>query len=129
MAAANRQLGRDLQIFSVGAFNPLASIRQCEVRKGWETQENRALKDSVHFKQPIIMNFQITFRTAVDTTDFNVASMINAVGGQVAVSLDLGGVTYGVNPALLESMVHTSPDGLQEIEFTISEQGVPLVAG
>lgn len=129
MAAADRQLGRNLQVFTLGSFDLVASIRECEVERGFDVQENRALKDAVHYDQPITETWQITFRAAVDTADYNTPSLINSLGSSVAVNVDLGAVTYSANPALLKSMSHSVPDGLQEINFVISNQGDPLTAG
>lgn len=126
MAAENRLLGKDLQVFNIDGSPITGVIRECSVEIDWDTQENKALLDLVHFDQPVIESWRITFRTAVDAVDFNPTGLANSVGATVAVTVDIGPFTYSATPALLKSMTHSVPDGLQEMDFTITNQGVAL---
>jgi hypothetical protein len=129
MGVLDRQTGRNLQIFSVGGNDYLATIRECTIERRAETQENRALKDTIRFNEPIIKDWSIRFRMAADGnpgSGLELPTLLAKVGTEVAVTVDAGAVSYSASAALLISSRHYTPLGLQETEFEIVPRGVDL---
>jgi hypothetical protein len=129
MGVTDRQTGRNLQIFSVGGKDYIGAVRECSVERTSENQENRALKDSTRFYEPVLKDWRIRFRLAVDgnpAVGLDIPSLLAKVGTEVALTVDLGAVTYSASKGLLTSSRHDAPLGLQETDFVILPRGVDM---
>jgi hypothetical protein len=120
-----RLIGKNLALFDIESTHYLATIRNCQINLTYETQENRALKDTARYVVPVVQDWSIEFTTATDgTVD---ATLMGLVGTSVDFSVDSGGSAYS-GTGLLNQAKHSIPDGLQEVSFVIEPQGALTLA-
>lgn len=130
-----RQIGKNLNLFTVASGEFVGLIRTCEIERSFDTQENRALQDAFHYNVPVTEDWRITFTVAADDT---LAFATNAkdamthlmflVGTSVAFTVEssAAGTSYSGSGVLVRG-THSIPDGLQEGSFEITPQSALTV--
>jgi hypothetical protein len=134
-----RLIGRHLNLFTVASGAFVGTIRNCNIEKSFDTQENGALKDAFHYFVATKEDWRITFTVgatddlAFDTSSkTNVTRLMGLLGTAVAFTVETAsaannGTSYSGTGVLMRG-THDVPDGLQEGSFEIVPQSALTVS-
>jgi hypothetical protein len=127
MAVANRQHGKNLNLFTVAGNALVNVIADATIDLSYSMVDGQFLNDPATANVSNRQDYRISFTVAYDDGDAGISALINAVGTAVtfSVTASASGENYA-GTGILSTGSHSIPDGGQQISFEIVPNGTVL---